>query len=167
MKLLHIVASVLSATPICLSAEATPARPAQTTTALVERIKTNVAKITEPTEKDRWEANLELWQLKSGLTAAATKADLDRMKVLVDRISANVARITTPAEKERWQANLDMWKIVSKYADKLPKDDVAKVKASFERMKTNVARIPNPQERERWEANRDLWREHLAKFDAT
>lgn len=166
MKLQHMVAAVLAAAPILASAQATPAKPAQTTSALVARIKTNVAQITEPTEKDRWQANLELWQLATGLTGPATKADLDRMKLLVDRIFANTARITDPAEKGRWQANVDMWKIVSTYAGQVPKEDLAKAKASFARMKANVATITAAKEKERWQANRDLWRAQLAKLDA-
>ena len=164
MKYQHIVAAVASAAPIVASAQATPRQPAQAS-ALVEQMKTNVAKIAEPTEKDRWQANLELWQLKTGLTGAATKADLDRMNLLVDRVSANVAKITAPAEKGRWQANLDMWKMVAR-ADKMSKADVAKAKTLFDAMKDNVAKISDPNEKDRWQANRDLWRAQLAKLNA-
>ena len=168
MKLELIVAAVLSTAPVMTSAQVPPPKAAQATTkAVVERMKTNVAKIAEPSEKDRWQANLELWQLETALTGAATTADLDRMKPLVDRIAANVAKITQPAEKERWQANLDLWTIASRSAAKVPNDDRAKLTAAFERMKANVAKIADPAEKDRWEANRELWRTQLTKLGAT
>ena len=111
-------------------------------------MKANVAKITEAGEKERWQANLDLWQLKLAQTGAVAKTELDKMAVALDRIKANVAKVTEAGEKRRWQANLDLWQVVIAQKGVPAKGDVEKLKAPFEKMKANVAKVTAAGEKE-------------------
>jgi len=166
MTALDMAAAVPPTTPALGSAQTKAARPAQMAGALLERMKTNVAAISASTEKDRWQANLELWQRKLGLTVVATKADLDPVKLLLDRLFTNVATITDPNEKERWDANMNMWKIVTAHAAKVPRNELEKIRGSFDDMRVNLTKIADAKEKERWLANRDLWRAQIRSLDA-
>lgn len=125
--------------------------------ASLDVMKGNVSKITEAGEKDRWQPNIDLWQIKLAQTGALAKADLYKMAALLDRIKANVAKITDAGEKERWQANVDLWQVLIAQKGVLAKVDVEKLKSPLGKMKANVAKITEAGEKERWQANRELW----------
>jgi hypothetical protein len=122
-----------------------------------ETMQANVAKIVAPQEKERWQANVAIWQLKLDRAGAMEKADLDKARASLDIINANIARITAVEEKERWQANRDLWEIVLSKGDKFTPADREKIKAAYDKMNMNIARISEPSEKERWHTNRQLW----------
>jgi hypothetical protein len=125
--------------------------------ASLETMKANVAKVTDAGEKERWQANIALWEIQLTQKGAIAKADLDKMTSLLDRIKANVAKVAEAGEKERWQANIDLWEVLIGQKGVLGKGDVDKLKAPFDKMKANVAKITETSEKERWEANRHAW----------
>jgi len=125
--------------------------------ASLEAIKANVAKVTEAGEKERWQANIDLWQLKVAQTGVITKTDLDKMTSSLDGIKANGGKVTEAHEKERWEANNRLWHVLIGQKGVTGKGDAEKLKAPFEKMKTNIAKIKEAGEKERWEANRDMW----------
>jgi hypothetical protein len=145
---IFIVATFLS-----VQGEAAQAKP----DARFEKMMANVAMITEAGEKERWQANLDLWQIKLAQPGVIAKTKLDKMAVSLDRIKANVAKVTEAGEKERWRANLDLWQVVITQKGVPAKGDIEKLKAPFAKMKGNVARFTGASERERWQANLDLW----------
>lgn len=62
-------------------AEEGPAAPVQEKTDLkgsLDAIKANVAKVTEAGEKERWQTNIDLWQIKLGHSGAIPKTDLEK-----------------------------------------------------------------------------------------
>ncbi len=126
--------------------------------ASLETMKANVAKVTEAGEKERWQANIDLWQLKLGHGRAIGKTDLHKMTGLLHRIKANVAKVTDVAEKERWQANIDLWQGLIRQKGVLAKGHAEKLKAPFKKMKANIAKITEAGEKERWQTNREMWK---------
>ncbi|HKW03275.1 MAG TPA: hypothetical protein VJN96_25850 [Vicinamibacterales bacterium] len=158
MKLKGTLLAAMMAVPMIVWAQQTPPTPAGATPkSMFERMQANVAKIADPAEKERWQANTALWNTKIGKAGSLDAADFAKMQPSFDTMQANVAKITDPAEKERWQANCALWKVMLAHGDKLAKADLDTMKASFDVMKTNVAKIANASEKARWQTNRDLW----------
>jgi hypothetical protein len=121
-------------------------------------LKANVARITAPSEKERWQANKDAWEVELSQTGHIRKIELGKMMGALDRIKANVTRLRGGSEKERWQANIALWELyLSHEGDALGRADKAAAKTALETMKANVAQIKSPVERQRWSANRDLW----------
>jgi hypothetical protein len=157
MKLKYLLVVPMLALVTFVLAQGAPVQEKQDAKTSLDAIKANVAKITEAGEKQRWQANIDLWQLKFAQPGIIAKTDLDKMTSSLDRIKANVAKVTDAQEKERWQANIDMWQVLIDQKGVLLKGGVEKVKAPFEKMKANIAKITEAGEKQRWEANRDLW----------
>jgi hypothetical protein len=121
-------------------------------------LKANVAKITAPSEKERWQANKDAWEVEIAQTGRIRKVELGKMMGALDRIKANVFRLRGGSEKERWQANIALWELyLSHEGEALSRADKATAKTALETMKANVAQIKSPVEKQRWSANRDLW----------
>ncbi len=139
-------------------AQAGPAQGKKDLKASLEAIQANVARITEAGETERWQANIELWQVKLAHTGAIAQADLAKMIRALDRIKANVVKVSEARERERWQANIELWGVLIGQKGVLAKGDAAKLKAPYERMRANIAKISEAGEKERWGANRDMWR---------
>ena len=165
MNLKHILVAAIVAAPIAVLAQTAPKPAAQTPKASLAAMQVNVVRITDPSEKERWTANLAMWQMKIDHTGAWTPEDVARMQASLDTIKTNVAQISgtaEAAEKERWQANRDLWEMYLEQVGKIPKAaDLDEMNASFNIMKANVAKITNAAEKVRWQANRILWQSVL------
>ena len=121
-------------------------------------LKANVATITAPSEKERWQANKDAWELELAQSGRIRKVELGKMLGALDRIKANVSRLRGGSEKERWQANIALWQLyLSHEGGALGRVDIAAAKTALETMRANVSQIKSPVERQRWSANRDLW----------
>ena len=68
------------------------------------KIRANVEHVTYQPEKERWEANIALWQATIDQSQNVTM-----MSGFLDVIKANVGKITEATELDRWQANRDLW----------------------------------------------------------
>lgn len=135
---------------------ATPAGP--DTTAMLAKIKANVAKIADPQEKERWMCNIDLWD------AALAGKPMAGLQSSVEKMKANVAKITAGLpEKDRWQANINLWQTYLADAGKASPADTAKMKAALDGVKAKIASIADASEKERWQSNIDLWAAKLAK----
>jgi hypothetical protein len=121
-------------------------------------LKANVANITAPSEKERWQANKDAWEVELSQNGRIRKVELGKMLGALDRIKANVSRIRGGSEKERWQANIALWELyLSHEGVTLGRADQAAAKVALETMRSNVSQIRSPVEKQRWLANRDLW----------
>jgi len=78
----------------------------------LDRIKANVAKVAEVGEKERWQTNIDLWQVVIGQKGVLAKSDAEKLTGPFEKMKANVGKITEAGEKGRWEANRDMWKVV-------------------------------------------------------
>ncbi len=157
MKLMIFVAVSIIMLPLLALAQNVPAQATLELKGSFDVMKANVAKITEFGEKERWTANVDLWQIKLMQKGEISKAELEKMIALLDRTKANVAKVTEAAEKERWQANITLWQTLIAQKGVLTKSNVDKMTAPFATIKANVAEITEPEEMERWQVNRDMW----------
>jgi len=149
----HFLLAVMIAAPVAVWAQASPALKAP-----FEAMRANVGKISNAAERERWETNVAIWQVKIGRADKLEPADLAKMRASFDTMKANVAKITAAAEKERWQANCDLWQVLLAAApNKVAKADRDKMRTTLDLIKANVAKIAVPAERERWDANHQLW----------
>jgi hypothetical protein len=151
MKLATVLLGLLVTLPA-----ASAAQTASSSTTLLDRIKANVA-LTAGAEKERWTANVQLWDLKLAQKDRLSAAELGMMKASLDQIKANVANVLYAPEKERWEANIALWQATFDNAGQLSPAAVATMKGSLAVIRANVAKITEMTEKERWEANRDLW----------
>ena len=157
---LLIAASLIAPTFAVAQKASNPARPDPRTTFSI--LKSNVAKITAPSEKERWSANKDAWEIELSQTGHVRKVELGKMMGSLDRIKANVTRLRGGSEKERWQANIALWELyLSHEGGALGRADIAAAKEALETMRANVAQIRSPVEKQRWAANRDLWQATL------
>lgn len=129
--------------------------PTAATMSPLDTMKANVAKVMDPGEKERWNANIDLWTMKLAMKGMPSM-DMTKMKAPMDTMKANVSKITEAGEKERWQMNCDLWE---KWMAEKP--DTAKMKESLADFKTKVAGIKDVAEKERWQMNYDLWESAL------
>ena len=158
MKLRILLFAALMAMPKVVSAQATAKPAEQQLKATFDKMQAEVAKITDVSEKERWQANTALWQVKIARTGRLDQADLAKMQASLDTMKANVARLTgaaETAEKERWLANCELWQRALLQTGRPA--DIDTMKASLARMKTNVATITDATEKTRWQANHNLW----------
>jgi multidrug resistance efflux pump len=79
--------------------------------ASLDAMNANVAKITEAGEKERWQANCDMWRLVLS-EPTISSANLATIKTRLATMKANVAKISERAEKGRWQADRDLWQSV-------------------------------------------------------
>lgn len=158
MKLINHVLVLAVAAPTLAWSQGTSQPAGAAMQAAFDSMQANVATIAVPHEKERWQANVALWQVRLGHMGKLEKADLGTMQASFDLMKANVAKITAPAEKERWLANRDLWQLALHQTGKMSSADMKRMQAGFETMRANVARISAPAERGRWQANRDLWK---------
>ena len=127
-------------------------------------MQTNVARITEVAEKDRWQSNVTMWGVRLGHMGKLTPGEVSKVEMALVPMIDNVSRITDPAEKERWQANVDLWQAMENAGDKVSVADRQKMKQRLATMIANVAKIKEAGEKGRWVANRDLWQTMLAQL---
>jgi hypothetical protein len=151
MKPVSVLLALLVALPAASAAQ-TGASP----NTLLDKIKVNVA-MTAGAEKDRWTANILLWDLKLAQKDKLSATDLGMMKTSLDLIRANVANVLYAPERERWEANIALWQATFDNAGQLSPATVAAMKGPLAVIRANVAKITEMTEKERWEANRDLW----------
>lgn len=126
-------------------------------------MKANVAQCRNAAEKERWTANVDLWQIVLAKPGPVAAVDREKMSKLLETIRVNVSRIRSAPEKERWTANIEMWKALIETGGVLTSANVSALTPVFEKMKTNVAAITRGPERERWVANRDLWQNVMTR----
>ena len=171
-----IVASLVA--PVMMSAQVAPPATAGAKLAL-DRMQANVARIAAPAERERWNANVEMWKVVFAKAGTLSTADVDALKASLKTIRTNVASIARPAEKERWSANVRLWQMFVREMPAMPTGmpmtppggvgampccspgagapHAMATDAAFGRMTLNVAKIAEPAEKERWQANCDLW----------
>jgi predicted secreted protein len=144
--------------PAIATAQVAPA--GQKTKPAFEKMQANVAQITVVGEKQRWQANVAMWQTVIAKPGAPSTAEIAGLRASLMTINANVAEVTRPAEMERWRANIALWRAFIRAGKVQPPTGPA-IDAAFNRMKGNVSKITDPAEKERWQANIDLWQEIL------
>lgn len=153
MNVRHLALTVLLvAIPAGAFTQAPPALKTQLTA-----MQANLGKIPNAGEKERWQTNATLWDVKINRVGKLELSDLAKMRPVLETMKANVAKITDAGEKERWQANVDIWQTIIDKAQQYAKPDRDLMRARLETIKANVAKIRVAAEKERWEANRELW----------
>jgi hypothetical protein len=157
MRVAYVAAAVALFGAATGRAQDQAAQSARWMKASVDQISANIANVTEPTEKERWQANVQMWSRMVAHLGSTTKVDIDQMTADLNAIKANVARITDADERERWQANVDLWQAVLALKEKALRDDVDKIDALRIAMHANVRKLPVSAEKERWTANQLLW----------
>jgi hypothetical protein len=157
--------------------------------ARLDLMESNVARISVPAEKERWNANLSMWKIVFAKPGSLPAADVQLLESSLQTIRGNVAKVASRAERERWQANIRLWQMFVHMRLSQSEQPAAAMPcmaeagmpmsgmqgmlsmapgvrlaadAAYGRMKLNVARISEPGERERWSANSDLWEAVLA-----
>lgn len=125
--------------------------------AAFDTMATNVGKITDMSEKGRWQANVDMWRVRLARSGALTPADVDKLQECFDAMKANVSAITVAGERNRWHANVDLWEAVIAHPRTMSPADVDAAKSSIARMKMIVSLLKAGDEKERWQANVDLW----------
>ncbi|MDA1082061.1 MAG: hypothetical protein O2973_10370 [Gemmatimonadetes bacterium] len=121
----------------------------------------NVAKIEYAPERERWQANVDLWRVRFDNQGKLSPAAMKAMEPAFATMERNVGRLIEPKEKERWATNGNMWIIVRSSAESEMEPDPGMLKALFTIMQANVKRIDQPEEMERWTANVALWKAML------
>lgn len=119
-------------------------------------IQANVGRISQAPERERWQENAALWNVKV-YKAKLEPMDVEVLTARLDRMQTHVSQISDGAEKERWQANCDMWKVLLSLKYPVAKPDRDRLRAKLDLMKANVMKIRVPAEKERWDANLELW----------
>jgi len=189
MRMSSVVIAAVFVPALAMTQTAPPATPG--TTAVLEQMQANVSQITQPAEKERWNANLAMWKVVFAKPGKLAAADVEALRSSLKTIRANVNPIAVSAEKERWAANIRLWqafiggngmagppsttmtccggampmaaKPMPGRAMGMPATGMRMgTDAAFGRMTLNVAKISEPQEKERWQANCDLWTAVLA-----
>jgi hypothetical protein len=125
----------------------------------LDTMKPNVEKITDPAEKERWLANIDLWTVKMAETGTGSAEDATKMKASLDQMKANVKKISDAKEKERWNMNIHLWE---KYMNPTP-SNITVMRLSLNELRKNIEGIQDPAEKERWQANYQLWQVAVAK----
>jgi len=131
-----------------------------------EVMKANASAIRNMAEKERWMANVDLWEIALAPSGAVDAKDRARMDALLERIRINVARIRSAPEKARWETNIQMWQALIAGNGLLSKTEAAKLGPMLDSLKANIADISIASEHERWQANRELWEGVLARSTA-
>ena len=152
MNIRTLVISALVAIPAAVSTQGLPALQAPVAT-----MKANVGKVSSAGERERWQANASLWEIRAARTNKLEAADIAKMRPVFDAMGTNVSKISDPAEKERWQANCEMWRVLLNQTDRIEKPAREQMRSWLAVMTANVAKIGAAAERERWDANRELW----------
>src|ERR1039457_834166 len=141
MKFSVLLLAAAFTVPVFAPTQGTPRQAKPDPKATFNVLKANVAKITAPMEKERWQANKDAWEIEVAQTGPVRKVELGKMLGAVDRIKANVAKIRAGSEKERWQANIDLWTLFLSRSGTFEKTDLTTASAALETMKANVAAI--------------------------
>jgi hypothetical protein len=152
MKLRTVALAVAILVPAGTLAQAPPALKSQLTA-----MQANVGKISNAGEKERWQTNAQLWEVKINRVGKLELSDIAKMRPILETMKVNVSKITDGAEKERWQANVDAWQTLIDKFQVYAKADRDLMRARLETIKANVMKIRVAAEKERWEANRELW----------
>jgi hypothetical protein len=179
-----VVIAAVFTPALAMTQVAPPATPGAK--AVLERMQTNVSQITQPAEKERWNANLSMWKVVFAKPGKLAVADVGALQSSLQTMRGNVQAIVNPAEKERWTANVRLWQafvvgnamtgpasmtaapcgampmaampMASMPMAGMPAYGMRRgTDAAFGRMTLNVAKINEPTEKERWQANSDLW----------
>lgn len=152
MQIRTVALAVAILVPAGMLAQAPPALKSQLTA-----MQANVGKISNAAEKERWQANAQLWDVKINRAGKLELSDIAKMRPILETMKVNVSKITDGAEKERWQANVDAWQTLIDKFQLYAKADRDLMRARLETIKANVQKIRVAAEKERWEANRELW----------
>jgi len=159
MKLRISIVVLLCALATLVSASRVVAQTPVQMQTLLDQIKANFARIPVSAEKDRWHANIEMWQTMIGHMQNVPAEQLRLLKSHLHEMQANLAGITQPKEQERWQANMEMWQIMIGHMEgDTHTRFLPALKDHLGRMQTNVAGIIERSEKERWQANVDVWK---------
>ena len=132
--------------------------------ASVDQISANIASVTEAGEKERWQANVQMWKRMVTHLAAATSADVGQMTADLNVIKANVARVTDADERGRWQANVNLWETLLALKEKALREDLDKLDSLRVAIFENVRKLPVCPEKERWNANQVLWQQMVEQI---
>ena len=164
MKTIHCLIALALAGPLPVWSQEGVATQDPGARAPLATIEANVARIEFAPERERWQANLDLWKIRLAKNGTLEKGDVDRMALPFAIMQANVSRLMEPREKERWMANRDMWQMVLGMSGTPAGSEPATMKSAFSKMQANVGAITEPEEKQRWTANVALWREFIAKM---
>lgn len=137
MRMRNLAAMLLLALPGAAAAQQAPA-----TRSPLEVMKASLDTVRNAAEKERWNANIQLWTIALAHPGPIAKKDLTRMSTQFDRMTSNVSKIRVAAEKERWDANVEMWRVLIENKGVLTARAVSTLTPVFETMKANVAEIP-------------------------
>ena len=144
--------------PALAAAQGAP--PAINTKTVFAIMQKNVSNIKQPLERERWDANVAMWQVVLNTNGKLTTGELDLLKSSLEKIKTNAVKIMPAGEEQRWIANIALWQAyIDGNRPPNTKNDVAF--KTFEKMKMNVDRLNDSQEKRRWEANIDLWQVQL------
>jgi hypothetical protein len=69
---------------------------------LLDQMSTHVMRISPSLERDRWWANVSLWEARLNHKGKPSDTILANMRT-------NISQIAAPGEAERWRANLQLW----------------------------------------------------------
>ncbi|HUK29542.1 MAG TPA: hypothetical protein VLV89_00410 [Candidatus Acidoferrum sp.] len=168
MKLTGLVVAVLCVFALLIATPRAVTQSPVQMQASLDVMKTNVAQIPASAEKDRWQANEEMWQIVIGHTQSVPIVHLGLLKSRFQEMQENVAEITEPKERERWQANVFMWQeIINHMEGGTHPLMLVEMKDPFGRMQANVARIDESPEKERWQANVDVWKIMIMRLESS
>lgn len=107
MRMSSVVIAAVLMPVMAMAQVAPPATPG--TKAVLERMQANISQITAPAEKERWNANLSMWNVVFAKPGKLATADVGALRASLKTMRTNVNAITRSAEKERWMANLRLW----------------------------------------------------------
>ena len=158
MKLNQWILIAASFAPALAAAQNVP--PAIDTKVVFSIMQKNVANIKQPLERERWDANVAMWQVVLSTSGKLTPGELDLLKTSLERIKSNAVKIMPAGEEQRWIANIALWQAYVE-GNRPPNAKNEVVYRTFEKMKDNVSRLNDSQEKRRWEANIDLWQVQL------
>ena len=158
MKLTRYVLGFALAVPAFAGAQAAGNGADAEMKAAYETIQVNVAQIAFKPEKERWQANIDLWSFQLKNVVKIDSADFRMMETPFATMQANVAKLIEPREKERWVLNHDLWQLAMGISG-IPAEGLAPtMRSMYGKMRANVDRISEPEEKERWTANVALWK---------
>ena len=158
MKLTRYVLGLALAVPAFVGAQAAGSGATAEMKAAYATVQANVALIAYKPEKERWQANVDLWSFQLKNVAKIDSADFRKMEIPFATMQANVAKLIEPREKERWVLNHDLWQLAMGISG-IPAEGLAPTMRSiFARLQVNVGRISEAEEKERWTANTVIWK---------
>lgn len=99
MKYRKLLLAAFLAAPAIAVAQTTPAQSHPDAKAAFGVLQANVAKITAPMEKDRWQANRDAWQVEVSKAGKLQKIEVGEIMASLERMKANIAKIRAGSER--------------------------------------------------------------------